>query len=223
MPTYYQRPPTSDEIYHHGILGQKWGIRRYQNKDGTLTAAGKARKESIKNGVKKGLAVAGAAAGTVATAAAGVAGVKKSKENDNVRKRVNKLSGNEDNGNKSKVSENAFKSGKDGKPSRVEKMARSSNDLVSEAQKTYKNSKQDSIKRQNYEDVRKMSDKELNAKIDRMAREKRYRELKYEQDLLDKGSDKTDKVLQYLGTATVLASSVATIASAIYQIKHGEE
>lgn len=28
-------------IMHHGIKGMKWGIRRYQNKDGTLTAAGK--------------------------------------------------------------------------------------------------------------------------------------------------------------------------------------
>lgn len=33
----------TNELYHHGILGQKWGIRRYQNSDGTLTTAGKAR------------------------------------------------------------------------------------------------------------------------------------------------------------------------------------
>ena len=30
-------------IAHHGIIGMKWGVRRYQNKDGTLTNAGKTR------------------------------------------------------------------------------------------------------------------------------------------------------------------------------------
>jgi hypothetical protein len=34
----------TNELYHHGIKGQKWGIRRYQNPDGSLTEAGKKRK-----------------------------------------------------------------------------------------------------------------------------------------------------------------------------------
>ena len=37
----------SNELYHHGILGQKWGIRRYQNADGTLTPKGKKRYDKL--------------------------------------------------------------------------------------------------------------------------------------------------------------------------------
>ena len=43
----------SDELYHHGIKGQRWGIRRYQNKDGTLTPAGKKRAAKLESEYEK--------------------------------------------------------------------------------------------------------------------------------------------------------------------------
>ena len=36
----WRRELYTNELYHHGILGQKWGVRRYQNPDGSVTSAG---------------------------------------------------------------------------------------------------------------------------------------------------------------------------------------
>lgn len=44
---------TSQTIEHHGVKGQKWGIRRFQNKDGSLTAAGKKRSSSGQKSAQK--------------------------------------------------------------------------------------------------------------------------------------------------------------------------
>ena len=45
-----------NELYHYGILGMKWGVRRYQNKDGSYTKLGMERyrkAESAYNSAKK--------------------------------------------------------------------------------------------------------------------------------------------------------------------------
>ena len=39
-------PSYTDSLMHHGILGMHWGVRRYQNADGSYTPAGKARRSN---------------------------------------------------------------------------------------------------------------------------------------------------------------------------------
>ena len=41
------------ELWHYGVKGMKWGVRRFQNKDGTLTSAGKKRYQGSRGDIEK--------------------------------------------------------------------------------------------------------------------------------------------------------------------------
>ena len=77
------------ELYHWGIKGQKWGVRRYQNNDGSLTPAGQKRynksekSDNKSDSRKKKIAIAAASTLTIA-AAASLYG-----SNPSIRKAVN--------------------------------------------------------------------------------------------------------------------------------------
>ena len=49
----YEIYNSDSELYHHGIRGMKWGVRRYQNKDGSLTNAGKKRRAKLEGELEK--------------------------------------------------------------------------------------------------------------------------------------------------------------------------
>ena len=88
---YNLREPYPNELYHHGIKGQKWGVRRFQNPDGSYTDAGRKRYGiGVRTGEidpeLAGSLIGAAAVALVAVAPYAAAGIKRS----NAKRFVNK-------------------------------------------------------------------------------------------------------------------------------------
>ena len=83
----------SDELYHHGIKGMKWGIRRFQRKDGSLTPAGEKRRAKLESELKQldGKKKRGSTAKTEPAAAAPRKKTVSEMTDDELRERTNRM------------------------------------------------------------------------------------------------------------------------------------
>ena len=123
-----------------------------------------------------------------------------------------------------KRKETMFKAGKDGKPSRAEKLTRSASEVVNSAQRLRNNAKNTKIEskvKEKTKDISKMSNKELQDVINRYNLEQQYKNVIRQQETVKEGKNKVDQFLEIGGAILGAASSAATIFSILWQIKHG--
>lgn len=84
---------TNNSLYHHGVKGMKWGVRRYQNKDGSLTDAGKKRAEKTSDPDRTKKIMKRVLAGAMMTATVAGAAYYVSKHPEMVKNISSKMSG----------------------------------------------------------------------------------------------------------------------------------
>lgn len=217
-------PTDEDFIAHYGILGMKWGIRRYQNADGSLTAAGKKRYSSGKEGETRdtGLGAGARSSGrrrpgigvplAVATGAAYSVGVAKSLGKG----------GDKSTGKKSKESEKEFKEFNKATNKAVEGVRRyrnAGNDNSNQVVNRYNTRRTMSQK-----EMDAMSDADLQKLVNRLNLETNYSRLTQEpaeSDKVDVGLARLQAVMEIAGSAVVISTAGYKVAEHFTKKKAG--
>ena len=181
----------SNELYHWGVKGMKWGVRRYQNYDGTLTNAGRRR--------------------------LGLSEKPDTIFNDYKRPKTPEEKKIEENLNPSKIRRFAYQqAAADDKAASEGLNAAGSGSKTASRMAAKKAEK----KRRKYAEsinVSEMSDQDLQKAVNRMNLEQNYKRLK--SGNIQTGSDKVAEYLDTAGDIAAVGASLASIMLAIHTLK----
>jgi len=221
-------------LYHHGIKGQKWGVRRFQNKDGSLTSAGKKHaaekadskeKTGLSDKQKKAVKIGAAAAGT---ALAAYGAYKYAQANPdkidadsrrpedmstqelqqaNARAKALKIYKNNNSSNRLETANNAVNI----TSNTINKLRQSNREAMAEERNSYKKPRMD---------LSKMSDQELRQRINREQLERQYNQLfNASEPTVSRGRTNVDRILGVAGDVAAVTGSALAIAVSIQQLK----